>query len=264
LAIRPRKDTVALRKTYLRSRRAEVQFAATLRSLARRCGEVTRQMFDANDPIGSSARIRALLFKYSQTMRPWAQEVAKRMVLDVKRRDETFWTEHSKSVGRALKEEIKNAPTGVALRELTQEAAALITSMPLEAAQRIEKFAVRAMTDSSRIGEVVKEIMRTGHVTKSRANLIARTEVARTSSILVQTRAVHVGSEGYIWRTSNDIDVRNQHRKLAGKFIRWDSPPIAGPKRMRYHAGQGPNCRCYCEVVVPDEAPRFRAERIAA
>jgi SPP1 gp7 family putative phage head morphogenesis protein len=190
------------------------------------------------------------------------------MVLDVSRRDEVFWAERSKEMARNLIEELKTAPTGVALRERTQEAAALIMSLPLEAAQRIEKFTVQALTDSSRADEVAKEIMRTGHVAKGRANLIARTEVSRTASLLVQVRSEHVGAEGYIWRTSNDIDVRKEHKRLAGKFVRWDAPPVAGPKGMRYHAGQGPNCRCYAEIILPEyapngwRAPRFRAEAV--
>lgn len=258
----PRKDSAELRKTWLRARRAEQQFARTLRNLANRIGRYTTEIFDPNDLTGSSAQVRRLLLNYANTIRPWAQSVARRMVLDVARRDEAFWAERSKTMARSLLNEIKTAPTGAALRERTQEAASLITSMPLEAAQRIERFTLKAMTNSTRAAEVSKEIMKTGHVTKSRANLIARTEVSRTASLLVQVRAEHVGSEGYIWRTSGDIDVRKEHKALAGTFHKWDEPPIAGPKGMRYHAGQGPNCRCYPEVVLSDEAPssRFRAE----
>jgi SPP1 gp7 family putative phage head morphogenesis protein len=247
-----RKDSAQLRKTWLRSRRAEQQFGRALRSLARRCGELTRQMFDAKDPVGSSARIKTLLANYAQTLRPWAKTVARNMVLDVQRRDETFWADQSKLMSRNLREEIKNAPTGIALRERTLEAAALITSLPLEAAQRIEKLTVEMLTDSSRTSVLAREILRTGKVTKSRADLIARTEVSRTASLLVQVRAEEVGSDGYIWRTSNDIDVRKDHKKLNGKFIRWDAPPVAGPNGMRYAPGGGPNCRCWAEIIIPD------------
>lgn len=250
-----------MRRQYLRARKAEKQFARSLRALARRLGELTDQMVNPRDIVGSTTRLKNLLQNYGQAIRPWAHETAQRMVLDVQRRDETFWAERSKEMSRDLVKEIQNAPTGAALRERVMEAATLITSMPLEAAQRIEQLTVKALTDSSRADEVVKAILRTGHVTKSRANLIARTEVARTSSLLVQVRAEHVGSEGYIWRTAGDIDVRKEHRHLAGKFIKWSEPPIAGTNGMRYHAGQGPNCRCWSEIVIPGEERReFRAE----
>lgn len=210
-------------------------------------------MFDKNDPVGSSQRLNVLLKKYGQTLQPWAKEQAKRMVIDVTRRDETFWAERSKSMARSLEEEIDSAPTGVALRERTLEAAAYITSLPLEAAQRIEALTVRMLTDSARMNEAVSEIMRTGHVTKSRANLIARTEVSRTAGLLTQVRSQHIGSTHYIWRTVGDIDVRDEHRHLNGQVISWDEPPIAGSNNMRYHAGQGPNCRCYSEPLIPEE-----------
>jgi SPP1 gp7 family putative phage head morphogenesis protein len=248
---RPRHDSAALRKTWLRSRKAEAQFARNLRSLARRCGELTQQMFDPNDFIGSSAKLRTLLRNYAQTLRPWAQTVARRMVLDVQRRDEAFWAEQSKLLARNLKEEIKNAPIGVVLRERTQEAAGLIMSLPLEAAQRIEKFTVEALTNSSRASEVAKEIMRTGHVTKSRAMLIARTETSRTAGLLVRTRAEHVGATHYIWETVHDIDVRKDHRELQGKVFSFDDPPVAGPNNMRYAPGEGPNCFVPDTLVFP-------------
>ena len=80
-----------MRKTVLRARRAEEKFARALRSLARRCGEYAKQMYDPKDPIGSAARLKALLASYAQTIRPWARVVAENMVLDVARRDEAYW-----------------------------------------------------------------------------------------------------------------------------------------------------------------------------
>lgn len=254
-----RKDSAAMRKTAARARRAEEKFARTLRSLARRCGELAQQMYDPRDPMGSATRLKALLANYAQTLRPWASTVARNMVLDVSRRDEAFWAEQSKVLSRNLREEIKRAPTGVILRERTLEAAALITSLPLEAAQRIEVLTVRMMTDSSRASEVAKEILKTGQVTKSRANLIARTETSRTAGIFLQARAESVGSEGYIWRTAGDVDVRKRHRKLAGKFFKWDSPPVTGEDGERSHPGGIYNCRCYPEVVLPE----FKVEEAA-
>lgn len=252
----PRKDSAELRKTHLRARRSEERFGRALRSLARRCGELTKQMYSEEDPIGSTARLKALLANYAQTLRPWARTVAERMVLDVSRRDESFWASQGKALGRNLREEIRRSPVGAILRERTLEAAALITSLPLEAAQRIEKLSVQMLTNSARANELAKEILKTGTVTKSRANLIARTETSRTAGILLQARAETVGSEGYIWRTAGDIDVRKRHKKLAGKFFKWSDPPVTGENGERSHPGGIYNCRCYAEIVLPE----FKAE----
>jgi len=92
--------------------------------------------------------------------------------------------------------------------------------------------------------------MESGDVARSRALLIARTEVTRTATTLTQARAEHIGSEGYIWRTAGDGDVRPSHRAMNGKFVRWDSPPTLD--NLTGHAGCVPNCRCYAEPVIPD------------
>jgi SPP1 gp7 family putative phage head morphogenesis protein len=186
------------------------------------------------------------------------------MVLDVARRDEKFWFDQAKELGQNLRKEIQKGPTGIAVRERTAEAAALITSLPLEAAQRIEVYAVDYMTRGLRASELVKRVMATGEVTKSRANTIARTETSRTAGILQEIRAKSVGSEGYIWRTSMDVDVRDRHRRLKGKFFTWDRPPVTGENGERSHPGGIYNCRCWAEVVLPGERPRARASRSRA
>jgi SPP1 gp7 family putative phage head morphogenesis protein len=270
-----RKDSAAQRRSWQRAQRAELQFARALRKVAARCGALTRGSFDPNRPMGSSAKVRRELENYGQTLQKWAKATAERMVQDVSRRDEKFWYDQSKLVGKLLKEEIKSAPTGIAARQRTMEAAALITSLPLEAAQRIEQYAVEYMTRGIRASELAKRVMATGEVTKSRANLIARTETSRTAGLLQEVRAKSVGSTGYIWRTSMDIDVRDRHRKLEGKFFTWDKPPIAGENGERAHPGGIYNCRCYAEVILPGEkipkrhyagrnsrAGKFRAEEV--
>jgi SPP1 gp7 family putative phage head morphogenesis protein len=185
------------------------------------------------------------------------------MVNDVSRRDEKFWIDQSKLIGKHLRAEIKNSPVGIAIRERTAEAAQLISSLPLEAAERVEALTVEYMTRGIRASELSKRILATGEVTKSRANLIARTETSRTAGVLQEVRAKSAGSDGYIWRTAMDIDVRDRHRKLEGKFFTWDKPPITGENGERSHPGGIYNCRCYAEVVLPGErrtGRRFMAE----
>jgi SPP1 gp7 family putative phage head morphogenesis protein len=104
-------------------------------------------------------------------------------------------------------------------------------------------------------------------VTRSRAELIARTETGRAASALTQARAEYIGSPGYLWRNANDYKVRPEigikhfaklntlakgsHRKLEGTFHRWDDPPIAGVNGERAHPGSIYNCRCWAEPVLP-------------
>lgn len=172
------------------------------------------------------------------------------MVTEVARRDERSWFAQADRMGRALRDEIASAPIGEVMREQQAEQVRLITSLPTEAAQRVGEMTREGIAKGWRADQISAEIMKTGEVTKSRADLIARTEVGRTSTLLTQARAEHVGSEGYKWITAGDSDVRASHKAMNGKFVQWDSPPTLDG--LTGHAGALPNCRCYCEPVLPD------------
>lgn len=246
-------DTAAQRRNWQKVRRAEVQSSRALRGVARTVGHIVQGLYDATDP-NSDARVREALHKYAEMLRPWARIQAARMVADVSRRDEAVWRSIGKEMSRDLMKELEGAPTGAMLAERMEEAAILITSLPLKAAARVHELTQKALTTGARADEISAEIMRTGEVTKSRADLIARTEAARTASGLVEARATFVGSDGYIWRTAGDSDVRKDHKALNGKFIKWSEPPIADKRSgARAHAGQIYNCRCYPEPVIPEE-----------
>lgn len=163
-----------------------------------------------------------------------------------------------------MHELIWESPQGAALQSFLASQEHLITSIPLEAAQRVHELTLQGLSSGNRIGEIITEIMRSGDVSKSQATRIARTETARTASGLTQVRSKSVGSKGYIWRTVRDSRVRELHKHLEGKYITWNKPPIAGPNGVRAHAGQIYNCRCYMEPVLSDfttdSVPkRFRA-----
>ncbi len=194
-----------------------------------------------------------VLDDYSRLLGPWARSVAEYMLADVARRNSKAWKLTGEEMSRALRLEIEHAPIGAVYKQLMAEQVDLITSLPKKAAERVNALATEAMITGQRSDtEVLKEIMRTGEVTESRARMIARTETSRAVTALTQARATFAGSEGYIWRTVKDADVRDTHRALEGKYIRWDSPPKTDKGIDPYHAGAGPNCRCFCEPVLPD------------
>ncbi len=173
------------------------------------------------------------------------------MLDDLNRRDEQAWMQQAQEMSRALRDELRRAPTGETMRALMAEQVTLIKSIPLEAAKRVHRLTIEALEDGTRAAQISKAIQESGEVAKSRADLIARTEVSRAATSLTEARALHVGSPGYFWRTSGDSDVRDSHRKMNGQFVRWDDPPTLDG--MTGHAGQFPNCRCWCEVVVPED-----------
>lgn len=248
---RPR-DTPVQRSKFARVKQAQRDYERKLRRIARTIGDIARG-FAGDDPVANAPGIREALNRYSVIVGQWARAAGASMLADVLRRDEAAWREVSRNMSRALADEIRQAPTGAATRQLMEEQVELITSLPLEAARRVHELTMKSMETGARASEIAEEIMKSGDVAASRAALIARTESSRASSVLLQTRAQFVGSEGYIWRTSEDADVRPLHKALGGKFIKWIEPPVAGSNGERAHAGQIYNCRCWAEPVIPDE-----------
>lgn len=171
------------------------------------------------------------------------------MIAEVAARDLKTWTETSKEIGSLLRQEIAESAVGRAMRESLDRQTALITSLPTEAAQRVRDLTIEGISKGTRASEIAAKIMETGEVTKSRANLIARTETSGTATELTKARAESIGSTGYIWRTSGDSDVRPSHRKMAGQFVAWGDPPTLDG--MTGHAGGLPNCRCWPDPVLP-------------
>lgn len=204
-------------------------------------------------PQDVASKIERTLRSYADLISPWAETVARYMVADVARRNLRAWRENSADMGRALRDELMNAPTGSYYALMMAEQVKRIKSLPLDAAQRVHDLAQEAMITGERASTIAAKIMETGHVSASKAKLIARTEVSTAASTLTQARAQYAGSEGYIWRTSRDGDVRPTHRAQEGRYIRWTSPPRTDKGLAPYHAGCGPNCRCYPEPVFPND-----------
>lgn len=173
------------------------------------------------------------------------------MLSDVNQRTGLMWRRLSKEIGVELRNELSTAPTGARMHELMAEQVTLITSLPIEAAQRVHDLVAEAMVSGQRAATIASDILRTQEVTDARARLIARTEVSRASTALTQSRAEYAGSEGYIWRTSGDMDVRDSHAEMEGKFVRWDTVPRLSDG-TRTHAGAIYNCRCFCEPVFKE------------
>ncbi len=141
---------------------------------------------------------------------------------------------------------------GAVMQSIIAEQVKYIKSLPLEAADRvydIQNRAIEAVVTGGRAEHFAKEIAASGDIAKSRADLIARTELGRATGALDQARALSIGSNGYIWRTAEDGDVRHSHREMEGKFVEWGKPPTLDG--MTGHAGELPNCRCYKEIVFP-------------
>lgn len=193
------------------------------------------------------------LERYADLIEPWAEAVSNRLISTLEIADDAMWRERSWQISAGLRD-LMAGSQGMVTRSIIQEQVKLFKSLPLEAADRvydIHNQAIEAVVTGRRSSELKKEIMRIGEVTESRARTIARTEVGRASTAITRARSTAIGSRGYIWRTADDSDVRHSHKQMEGQYVDWASPPTLDG--MTGHAGQFPNCRCYCEVVVPED-----------
>lgn len=242
-----RRETKRERASFDAVRRAERHYTVQLRKVARAVGDIVKA-FPADDPL-SIPKMQAALHRYSELLVPWAEAVAKSMLADVSRRDERVWAQITQGMGVALRDEIRRAPTGARMQFLLADQVAEITSIPKDAAERLGKLVTEALYTGTRAAEISKEIQYSGHVSRSRADMLARTGVGTASTQLTRARAEYIQSPGYLWRTSRDSAVRESHRKMEGKFVAWDKPPTLD--NYTAHAGEPANCRCWCEPIVP-------------
>lgn len=184
--------------------------------------------------------------------------------MDVLKHNDAAWRAQSLEIGQGLRNIIDNTPIGQVVQSIISEQVKYIKSLPIQAADRvydIQNRAIEAVVAGERPDKFAQEIAASGDVAESRARMIARTEIGRASMAITQARAIAAGSMGYIWRTADDGDVRESHRKMEGRFVLWTEPPTLDG--MTGHAGTLPNCRCWCEVVFAP-VPFAKSYKIAA
>lgn len=245
------RESFAEKSAFANVRKAENNYSLRLRKLAQHIHHLVYEFVITPDFPHNVSYLVTLLERYASIVDPWARSVASRFIAEVARRDEKAWNIYSKRISQSIQQEILTAPTGQMFRDFLETQVQLITSLPLEASQRVHEIATGNLYSSTRASELSKRILETGEITKNRANLIARTETARVASTLTMVRAQNIGSEGYIWRTVKDARVRDSHHMMEGKFVLWSDPPEVDPGKF-YHAGMFPNCRCFSEPVIPD------------
>jgi SPP1 gp7 family putative phage head morphogenesis protein len=192
---------------------------------------------------------------YADALRPWARRAAAGMIAEVDSRERTAWRGLGNAISSQLHRDLQSAPVAGRMRELQELQVELITSLPTRAAERVHALTQEALLDGTRAKEIAEEIARSGDVTQSRALLIARTEVARTATALLQARCDSIGATHYVWRTAGDSDVRPGHRAMEGRVCEWANPPPVNEdgRIMYHHPGEIWNCRCWAEPIINDK-----------
>jgi len=154
---------------------------------------------------------------------------------------------------------IDPAPAGSKVRPLLDDFAAqnvdLITGtdgLADRVLDQCESEIIEALREGQRhetFAEIVAERLDVG---ESRAQLIARDQLASLNGQLTKARHEAARINKFRWRTSGDERVRPAHQDLDGRVFRYDDPPSEGMP------GTPINCRCVA-IPVFDNLPHSAA-----
>jgi SPP1 gp7 family putative phage head morphogenesis protein len=156
------------------------------------------------------------------------------------------------------------------LASFASENTRLISKMSSEAIGEIDGLVQRGIASGRRFEEIAKDIRERFQVTRRKAKLIARDQVAKLNGQLTQLRQTNLGVTKYVWRTSKDERVRTSHKVMEGKTAVWDNAsvyldeegkrqPRSGIGGVELHPGEDFQCRCFAEPVLQDLLPEGEA-----
>jgi len=154
--------------------------------------------------------------------------------------DDRLRSEIRKSVGIDIKPYmLDDSQITPALSRAVKENIDLITSIPEQYFDRVERHVVEAVTTGTRHEVLARSIHEIGQSTFRRAQIIARDQTSKMNGSFNRIRQSSVGIDEYTWSTSNDERVRPTHVENEGKRFRWDTPP-----EETGHPGDDILCRC--------------------
>jgi SPP1 gp7 family putative phage head morphogenesis protein len=256
------RDAKTIRGNFKPSSAAEREFYRQLKKVAQASAHIVER-HAVGASLEDQQEMQRELERYSRKIGPWATRQAQRMLLSVQKSNKRAYAEKSKSIGRLMTTGLEDAHTGMVAASLLFEQVELIKSIPLESGLRAQEIAYkvalagnRAAPDEEVIRELEQEMGFTEERAINRATLIARTETARATAYINQSRAQAVGSRQYRWHNSGDAAVRPSHRtyrgkRLQGMIFSWEDPPTLDDG-MTGHPGTFPNCRCFAEPIFEE------------
>jgi len=244
----------------------ETRFAATLNKLLRAVETAVNAARTPQEVITALTQ-----YANSQAYKEWCNQLALTITTQINTGASATWREAARKAGRgseiynAIMAELKTPLAGVFSSKLSENAK-LISTFPLEVAQTLNKRISEQALQGKRASEILQDLIKQyPNIAKSRLNMIARTEVSKTQTALIQGRSQQLGLDWYVWQTSQDSRVRTSHEHMQGVLVNWGDPPdpeaLKGEKSYgAYHAGDTFYCRCYPEPIVNIDYIDFPAD----
>jgi uncharacterized protein with gpF-like domain len=203
-------------------------------------------------------RETASLLSAAEFLEKYAIQAATRMITMLYFHGARTWREAAMeaSKGRIIAAALQNemrGPVGATVRNLIAENAELIKTLPQDIALQVSKRAMKYAQSGGRHEDIARVLMaRIGRVS---AHRLARTEVSKANTALIEARAENLDLPAFLWETSQDERARYSHRKMQGVLCFFDDPPspeqLVGERNVgTYLPGGIYNCRCYPATVV--------------
>lgn len=161
--------------------------------------------------------------------------------------------EHARNeVSRVIGIPLKSVIDEGALTAFQRTNVELITKMSAEELDSIGETLSAAQFKGLRVEDLAEQITERQGVSDSRAALIARDQTLKLNSDIAQTRMQTVGITQYVWVTSKDERVRDEHRELDGKTFSFNDPPVVAKNGDRANPGKYFQCRCTASPIIDE------------
>lgn len=197
-----------------------------------------------DDPIA----MRRELENYGEQIGRWAEGFWGKLLPQQQKLLERDW----KAKGIKLPAHASNVQAAIAAAQAEQ--VDLIKTLPRTAAEKAQEMAEKAALETGdRSDKLIAQLqgLEPGYP-EFAARRLARTEIAKSQSLLVEAQAKDAGVTHYVWCTMDDEAVRDSHKKLDGQIFRFDD--LSDKDGDGCPApGQIYNCRCYARPLLPGE-----------
>lgn len=150
-----------------------------------------------------------------------------------------------RQVRAALGADVLATDTGVAalIDGFVAENVGLIKTLPQSVFREVETTVTRGLTSGTNTRDLTKQIQGRFGVARNRARLIARDQIGKLNGQINARRQQNMGVTHFIWRTSQDERVRDDHEAIDGERFSYKTGGAPGEGLP----GQPIQCRCYAE-----------------
>lgn len=134
-----------------------------------------------------------------------------------------------------------------------QESVSLIKSIPQQYHTEVEGLVMRSVKEGRKLDVLTRQLQHRYHVTRKRAELIARDQNNKATAVFTKVRQLELGIEEAIWQHSGGgKEPRKTHVANSGKRYKVAEGWFDPDKRVRrkIFPGELINCRCVSRPVV--------------